>query len=52
MQQDKLTRAERIRLEAFAQATGRHQMRPLDLDEHMIEAEKIETWLRQAREDA
>lgn len=49
---DQLTRNERIRLEAFAQVNGRNQMRPLPLEQHFEEAEKVEAWLKQARDDA
>ena len=49
--EDKLTRAERIRLEAFAQAGMRHTMRgPVPLQEQLDEAEIIERWLYSARE--
>ena len=52
MIEDKLTRAERLRLEAFAQVNLRNQMRPIALDKHMREAELVEAWLKAAREDA
>lgn len=52
MGEDKLTRAERIRLESFAQVGMRHQIRPIPLTDHFIEAERVEKWLREAREDS
>lgn len=52
MHNDQFTRAERIRLEAFAQVNARNQMRPLELHNHFQEAEKVEQWLRSAKEDA
>ena len=45
MHQDQLTRKERVRLEAFAQVTARHQMRPLSLEDHMKEAQRVEAFL-------
>jgi hypothetical protein len=48
MGEDKLTPAQRIRLEAFAQAGARHSMRALPLAEHFAEAAAIEEWLRAA----
>lgn len=50
MNQDKLTRAERIRLEAFAQVGQRNAMRPIAMEAHMAEAELLERWLYAARE--
>ena len=51
MHNDQLTRKERVRLEAFAQAGARHQMRPLPLTDHMKEAREIETFLYNADTD-
>lgn len=48
MVEDKLTHAERIRLEAFAQAGMRHQMKPILLSQQFYEAEQIEQWLHAA----
>jgi hypothetical protein len=50
MPEDKLTRAERIRLEAFAQVGARNMARPLTLAMHLQEAEKVEAWLYAARD--
>ena len=52
MIQDKLTRAERLWLEAFNQVNLRNQMRPVPLKNHLAEAEEIEQWLKRARDDA
>lgn len=53
MQQDQLTRAERIRLECFAQINQRTMMGPkTDINTAMQDAERLEAWLKQAREDA
>ena len=52
MIQDKLTRAERLRLEAFNQVNLRNQMRPLPLKDQFAEAEAVEQWLKKARDDA
>ena len=49
---DQLTRAEHIRLESFAQVNARHQLRPVELDEHLKGSEAVEAWIKQAREDA
>ena len=51
MPEDKLTRAERIRLEAFAQAGMRYTMRGCPLEQQFREAEAIEKWLKLAKED-
>lgn len=48
--EDRLNHAERIRLEAFAQIGQRHMVRPIDLDAHMTEAEKLEKWLKEAKD--
>lgn len=48
---DQLTRAERIRLESFAQAGMRHQMLSVPLNQQFKEAEEIEKWLKEAKED-
>lgn len=48
MGEDKLTPAQRLRLESFAQAGARHQMRPLPLEDHFDEARKIERFLAEA----
>lgn len=45
---DQLTRDELIRLEAFAQVTGRHQMRSLSIAGHIEEALIVETFLKAA----
>lgn len=50
MNPDKLTRAERIRLEAFAQISRRHGYRPIAMEAHKAEAEELERWLYAARE--
>ena len=52
MIQDKLTRAERLRLEAFNQVNLRNQMRPLPLKDQFAEAEAVEQWLKKARDEA
>lgn len=50
--EDKLTRAERIRLEALARVQGMNPIMKSDWP-HMREmAETVEKWLRQAREDS
>ena len=48
---DQLTRAERIRLEAFAQAGMRYTMRGCPLEQQFKEAEQIEKWLKASTED-
>jgi len=48
MPQDKLTRNERIRLEAFAQINQRYMTKPLPLLLHIQEAEELEKWLKKA----
>lgn len=49
---DKLTRAERLRLETFNQVNLRYPLQPTPLDEHLREAEQVEAWLKAAREDS
>jgi len=49
--EDILNHAERIRLEAFAQIGLRHMHRPIDLDAHIVEAEKLEKWLKLAKDE-
>lgn len=52
---DKLTRAERLRLEAFnqaVQASGAALRGGVDVGKLFADAEAIEAWLRKAREDA
>jgi len=48
---DQLTRRERVRLEAFAQAGMRYQMRGVSLEQQFKEAETIEKWLLAAGND-
>lgn len=50
MNPDKLTRAERIRLSAFAEISRRHGYRAITMETHMTEAEALERWLYAARE--
>jgi hypothetical protein len=45
MNEDKLTHAQRLRLEAFAQAGARNQMRPIPIQQQFEEAVMIEQWL-------
>lgn len=46
---DQLTRKERVRLEAFAQVAARHTMNPLPLEDHIVEARKVEEFLYGAK---
>lgn len=48
MAEDRLTHAERVRLEALAQSMNRRRFDTLE--EHFREAEEIETWLLKASE--
>lgn len=48
MIEDQLTRNERIRLEALAQAISNHQMKPLPFRDLLVEAELFETWIKKA----
>lgn len=48
MPEDKLTHAERIRLEALAQTIAYYAGRCPGLDAVMLNAEKIERWLYKA----
>ncbi|CAB4167876.1 hypothetical protein UFOVP860_60 [uncultured Caudovirales phage] len=50
MNPDRLTRAERIRLEAFALIGARHRLKPIPMDQHLSEAAALELWLYAARE--
>ncbi len=59
MLEDRLTHAERIRLESLSQAIGSAHLIPVQannldeaFDKVVARAEKIEAWLRAAREDA
>lgn len=45
MIEDKLSQAQRIRLESFAQAGARNQMRPIPIQQQFEEAVLIEQWL-------
>jgi hypothetical protein len=50
--EDKLTRGERIRLEALARTQGMSAITPDNIDSMLSTAERVEKWLRSAREDA
>jgi hypothetical protein len=52
MPEDKLTRAERIRLEALARVQGMSPITPQNADDILQMAERVERWIRAAREDA
>lgn len=45
MSEDKLSRAQRVRLEAFAQAGQRYAMRGCPIEQHLKEAVMIEEFL-------
>lgn len=47
MIEDKLTRDERIRLEALAQANQRYTMRPASTDEILATSQAYEDWIRE-----
>jgi hypothetical protein len=47
-----LTRAERIRLEALARTQGMSPITPENIISMLGIAERVESWLRNAREDA
>lgn len=47
--EDKLTRAERIRLEALARTQGMSAITEDNIVEMLMVAEKVEAWLKQAR---
>ncbi len=49
---DKLTRGERIRLEALARTQGMSSITPQNFIEMTQTAERVEKWLKEAREDA
>ena len=52
MPEDKLTRAERVRLEALAQVItySAYTINTTDIETILERAEKIETWLYKAKE--
>ena len=50
MYEDKLTRAERIRLECFAQAVAAFGVRAVTAQDLMRSAEEIEAWLKEAKD--
>lgn len=52
MLEDKLTRGERIRLEALARTQGMSAITDENIEPMLRIAERVEKWLRQAREDA
>jgi hypothetical protein len=49
MIEDQLTRDERIRLEALAQAVQRYTMRPAAVDELLATAGDFERWIREGQ---
>lgn len=51
MIEDKLTHAERIRLEALARAQGMSSITPININEMLKIAERIENWLKQAKDN-
>lgn len=48
MIEDRLTRNERIRLEALAQTKGMSNIHPDDWETMKVQAEKVEQWLKEA----
>jgi hypothetical protein len=46
MSEDRLTREERVRLEAFNQISVRHVSRPIDFSVHCQEADQLIAWLQ------